>query len=31
MAITLDYKVESIEERKAIVEQILEENPDPSP
>ena len=26
----LDYTIESVEERKKIVEQILEETPDPS-
>ena len=29
--IKLDYTVESPEERKALVERILEETPDPSP
>ena len=29
--IKLDYTIESPEERKALVEKILEETPDPSP
>lgn len=29
--IKLDYSIESPEERKALVEKILEETPDPSP
>ena len=29
MAIKLDYTLETIEERKALVEEILKENPDP--